>query len=151
MSNINWKEKSEFKEAEESTGFLLWQTSYKWRRNIEACLKTFELTHPQFVILACTAWLTRDNKQISQVEIAKQSKIDIATTSQVIRGLEKKGFIQRNFSETDERAKYTSLTENGEKLLGQALPEVEKIDREFFASLKEDACNFNKLLLKLLK
>jgi hypothetical protein len=56
---INFNEMSIHPSAEESPGFLLWRVSTLWRRAIEAILKPLGLTHPQFVVLATTAWLTR--------------------------------------------------------------------------------------------
>ena len=38
--------------AEDSPGFLLWQVSSMWQRQINAGLKQFGLTHAQFVLLA---------------------------------------------------------------------------------------------------
>jgi DNA-binding MarR family transcriptional regulator len=149
MNKVNWQKISEFKKTEDSSGFLLWQVSCKWRRSIEQSLKEYCLTHPQFVILAVTSWLTKDNINISQVEIAKYSKIDIATTSQIIRALENKEYLIRKKTSADERAKYPTLTKTGAKLLEKVLPQVEKVDREFFSRLKKQTKDFNHLLSKL--
>lgn len=149
MNKVNWQKITEFEKAEDSPGFLLWQVSCKWRRAIERCLKNYDLTHPQFVVLAVTSWLTKNNNNISQIEIAKYSKIDIATTSQIIRALENKKYLIRKKTSTDERAKYPILTKIGGNLLEKALPQVEKVDREFFSCLKKQTKDFNHLLRKL--
>ena len=54
----------------ESNGFLLWKTTNLWQREIKKTLKEFDLTHTQFVILASSYWLSKQNKNITQVEIA---------------------------------------------------------------------------------
>jgi DNA-binding MarR family transcriptional regulator len=77
----------------QSPGFLLWHVSTSWRSSIEAVLKTFGLTHPQFVVLATTGWLTKNGDFATQVMIGKIAGLDPNTNSQVIKGLEKKEFI----------------------------------------------------------
>lgn len=119
----------------QSPGFLLWRVSTSWRSSLETILKTLSLTHPQFVILATTGWLTRKGDLVAQVAIGKMAGLDPNTTSQIIKGLELKGYIARNKS-SDGRAKNVSLTAKGSRLLHQALPAVEKADADFFLHLK---------------
>lgn len=101
-------------------------------------LKGFSLTHPQFVILATLGWLTRKGEAITQVEISKLAGLDPNTNSQIIKGLEKKGLLQRALAQ-DARAKKVTLTAKGQKILSSALPAVEKADGEFFEPLTEKA------------
>jgi DNA-binding MarR family transcriptional regulator len=145
---VDFQTISDFDSPEQSPGFLLWQVSSSWRRQIEQVLKNFDLTHPQFVVLANLAWLGRSNEQITQKELAQQVFIDTATLSQIIRGLEKKTLIKRVRIEGDERAKYPVITETGASLITQALPIVEACDKEFFSKLKhpQDFTNHLKLL-----
>ena len=124
---------------EESPGFLLWRVSTFWRRAIEDVLKPLDLTHPQFVILATTAWLTRkvegqEQGKATQIEIAKQAGLDPNTTSQILRGLQTKGLIERKRT-VDERSKYPTLTAKGEESLAKALPAVELADSKFFSQV----------------
>lgn len=127
----NFKEISVHEGPKQSPGFLLWQISTSWRSSIEAILKTCGLTHPQFVILATTGWLTRDGELATQAAIGKMAGLDPNTTSQIITGLEKKELIKREAS-SDGRAKNPKLTTQGNKLLAQALPAVEQEDIKFF-------------------
>lgn len=134
------REKLEFKKIsvhegpKQSPGFLLWHISTSWRSSIESVLKTLGLTHPQFVVLATTGWLTRNGQLITQVAIGKMAGLDPNTTSQIIKGLEQKHFIKRDPS-ADGRAKNVSLTEKGTEMLKLALPAVERADAEFFTPL----------------
>ena len=128
---IDWKKLSEFEGPEQSPGFRLWKLSTLWRRQAEAALLKVGLTHPQFVLLAVTGWLTREGTQIKQVDLAKRCGTDINMTSQVLRTLERKGYLKR--VQADGRSKYLQLTEEGKKMVLAALPLVEEVDKEFFA------------------
>ena len=81
MTNPKWKNISQFKGPEESPGFLLWQVSTKWRRQIETTLAALDLTHVQFVLLASIGWLTRDDNRITQVELACHCQTDLTSSS----------------------------------------------------------------------
>src|SRR5690242_18695678 len=132
---FNFKQISIYEGPKQSPGFLLWHISTSWRSSIEAMLKPLGLTHPQFVILAITGWLTRNGERITQVAIGKMGGLDPNTTSQIIKGLEQKNLIKREQS-SDGRAKNVTLTAKGSEMLSQALPAVEKADGEFFNMLK---------------
>jgi len=153
MSKLSDIEKiTVFKRPEESSGFLLWHVSLSWRGCIEEVLKSLGLTHPQFVVLATTAWLTRKGDHISQIDIGKTAGLDPNTTSQILRGLELKNFIKRTRS-LNERSKNPVLTALGSKILHEALPVVEKADTNFFESVSSKNIAdlvkiFQKIILK---
>ncbi|MBS0624861.1 MAG: MarR family transcriptional regulator [Verrucomicrobia bacterium] len=130
--NPDWKNITQFEGPEQSPGFLLWQVSSQWRRLIEAALLKVGLTHPQFVLLANLGWLTREGKWVSQAELARQCKTDMAMTSQVLRSLERKGYLQREKQAGNERSKFPRVTPQGAELIEQAIPLVEAVDRNFF-------------------
>ncbi len=133
---LDFKKLSVHDTPKKSPGFLLWHISTSWRSSIEAVLKPLGLTHPQFVVLATSGWLTRNGDLVTQVAIGKMAGLDPNTNSQIIKGLEQKGLIQRAQS-SDGRAKNVSLTPAGSKLLKEALPAVEKADALFFNPLSE--------------
>ncbi|MBA3752097.1 hypothetical protein H0X06_04870 [Candidatus Dependentiae bacterium] len=89
---------SNFDLPEQSLGFLLWHISTRWRSSIEKVTSSFSLTHPQFVILATTGWLTQDNKGTNQASIGVLASLDPNTTSQILRSLELKKLIERKTS-----------------------------------------------------
>lgn len=137
---------------DESPGYLLWRVSTQWRSAIEIILKPLDLTHPQFVILTTTAWLTKNGDLINQAEVGKAAGLDPNTTSQILRVLQAKNFIKRIRS-IDERSKSPVLTTKGSKILEEALPAVEQEDAKFFAVLKAKECDatikiFQKLINK---
>lgn len=125
---------TKFKTPEDSPGYLLWRVSLAWRSAIEATLKKFALTHPQFVVLATTAWLTRAGAHTSQVAIGQAAGIDPNTTSQILRGLELKQLIERPRF-LNERSRNPALTELGQAVISKALPAVERADAKFFQGL----------------
>lgn len=135
MKKVPWKKISHFEGPEQSPGFLLWQVSTQWRRQIESALTTLGITHPQFVLLASIGWLTRNDTDISQVELARHCSTDINMTSQVLRSLEQKGYIKRFQREGNERSKFPRITEKGALLIEKAIPLVEAVDQKFFEKL----------------
>lgn len=86
-------------------------------------------------MLASLGWLTRHHNDVTQVEHARHCSTDVNMTSQVLRSLEQKGYIERHRREGDERSKLPRLTEKGAKLVEQAIPLVEKVDDDFFSKL----------------
>lgn len=136
--------------SEESSGFLLWQVTNLWQREIKKALEQYGLTHSQFVLLASIHWLTLHKQEVTQVILSGNTKIDPMTTSTVLRTLQQKGFIQRQEHLTDTRAKTVRLTDEGKKIIKKAVVKVEKFDREFFATLGDKTKIFNGQLLTLL-
>lgn len=147
---INFRHISEFQLPEQSPGYLLWRVSTQWRALAEKALKAYDLTHPQFVVLASLAWLTQDGKKVSQIDVGRMAGLDPNTTSQILRGLEKKKMIERTQS-VDERSKNPIVTALGRKILEKALPAVEKADILFFEKIhKEDIGILLKLFQQLM-
>ncbi|MFC2473614.1 MAG: MarR family transcriptional regulator, partial [Actinomyces sp.] len=81
--------KTRFQGPEASPGFLMWRAALAWQRDIAAALEPVELTHSQFVLLACTQWLEEHGDGASQVMVATQAGMDVKTASQVLRRLER--------------------------------------------------------------
>lgn len=135
-NSIDFKAISLYAQPEDSPGYLLLKVSLQWKATIEDVLKQFDLTHPQFIILATTAWLTQDHQKVSQIDISRTAGFDPNTTSQILRGLEKKKLIKRMRS-LNERSKNPVLTDIGKEILIQALPAVEATDQFFFDRLNQ--------------
>ena len=129
--------------AEESSGFLLWQLTNLWQREIRKALEKHGLTHSQFVLLASISWLSRQSEPVTQVLLSDHSKIDPMTTSTVLRTLAGKGLLERKEHATDTRSKTVVLTAEGKKLIRKAVKTVEDFDRTFFAILGDGSKDFN--------
>ena len=139
-----------FDKAEDSSGFLLWQVTNLWQREIRKALEKFDLTHSQFVLLASTHWLSLQNQDVTQVVLSSHTKIDPMTTSTVLRTLQNKGLLKRQEHSKDTRAKSVALTDEGKKIIKNAVVAVEKFDEEFFSVLGSKSKDFNKKLIMLL-
>jgi DNA-binding MarR family transcriptional regulator len=140
---------TEFTEPNDNPGFLLWRVTNAWQRQIRSALEPLDLTHVQFVLLASLAWLSKQEKGIPQVLLAGHANTDVMMTSQVVRTLEFKGYLERQSDPTDARAKLLTITAAGLKLVNQAIVKVESVDKNFFLKLEQPrafAANLQKLL-----
>lgn len=139
-----------FQKPEESSGYLLWQLTMLWQRKMKKALDTLDITHTQFVLLAALAWLSKEQKSVTQVDIANHSKTDRMMVSKVLRTLQSKGFITRQEHQTDTRAKEIRLTESGKIVTQKALILVEETDQAFFEILESEMGKFNHQMLSLI-
>ena len=137
--------------AEDSSGFLLWQVTNLWQREIKKSLEQYNLTHSQFVLMASTHWLTLHKQEVTQIVLSSHTKIDPMTTSTVLRTLQKKGLLQRQEHSTDTRAKTVALTEQGKQIIKKAVVTVEKFDKKFFALPSGAVTKLNESLITLLE
>jgi DNA-binding MarR family transcriptional regulator len=136
--------------AEDSSGFLLWQVTVTWQRGIKKVLQPLDITHPQFVLLASLLWLQSYKADITQVHLSEHSKVDVMTTSSVIKTLLRKGLVERKEHAVDSRAKVVSISTKGLKITRDAITTIEDFDKQFFAALKNDTPAFKKLLQQLI-
>lgn len=132
---------------EESSGFLLWQVTNLWQREIKKALEQYGITHSQFVLMASIHWLTLHQQEVTQIVLSSHTKIDPMTTSTVLRTLQQKKLIQRQEHATDTRAKLVELTEEGKIIIKKAVVTVETFDREFFSISNTSELNKNLLIL----
>lgn len=137
--------------AEDSSGFLLWQVTNLWQREIKKALEPFGLTHSQYVLLASIHWLSLNQQQVTQIILSAHTKIDPMTTSTVLRTLQAKGLLQRQEHSTDTRAKTVALTDPGKATIKEAVKIVEQFDAEFFNVLGTSISDFNQKLSFLLR
>jgi DNA-binding MarR family transcriptional regulator len=121
----------------DSPGFLLWHATLRWQRGIAKALAPLDLTHVQFVLLACAWWLNEQGERPTQIALAAQAGTDIKMTSQVVRSLERKGLLVREVDAADTRARRLHVTERGAQVAVRAIAIVEQVDAEFFADIPE--------------
>jgi DNA-binding MarR family transcriptional regulator len=127
---------SRFAGPAESAGFLLWQVASAWQRAIRAALDDLDLTHAQFVLLATVVWLAAESPEVpvTQTVVAVHTATDAVMTSEVMRTLERKGYVERKAHPDDARAKRIVSTAAGRRLVRRALPLVEAVDAQFFGT-----------------
>jgi DNA-binding MarR family transcriptional regulator len=112
---------------------MLWHEFILWQRGLNARLKPFGLTQPQFAILAVCGWMTREGRAATQRDVVDLIAMDRMHVSQIATRLERDGLIERSASEADQRSKRVRLTPMGHERLTGAMPVVEAYDQEFFA------------------
>ena len=140
-----------FEQPEDSPGFLLWQTSVVLARSIKEALERYEITHPQFVILAILLWFSEKKQEVTQVLIARQSKLDKMTVSKSLKTLVERELVKRGESKLDSRAKKVCSTPKGKAMAAKLVPIVEKIDEDFFGHVsKTDQKLLITILIKLI-
>ena len=127
--------KTRFQGPEASPGFLMWRAALAWQRDIAAALEPVGLTHSQFVLLACTQWLEERGDGASQVMVATQAGMDVKTTSQVLRRLERAGLVSRQPDPKDARARIVTMTAAGRDVGARATRLVEDADEAYFAAV----------------
>ncbi|PCI74258.1 MarR family transcriptional regulator [Candidatus Dependentiae bacterium] len=135
---------------EKSPGLSLWQATTTWQRLIKKTLEEYEVSHAQFVILAVTFWLEKQNLEIQQSIIIKWTKLDKMTVSQALKKLSQKKIVIQKENSNDTRAKLISLTKTGATLTSKLISLVEIIDEKFFKKLNKDEKNQLLFLLQKL-
>jgi DNA-binding MarR family transcriptional regulator len=140
-----------YHEPNDSPGFLLWQISMTWMREVNQVLENLDLTHTQFVVLAVIGWLNMNQSEVTQMDVARKAQIDRMMTSKVIAALLHKLFVQKHIAPKDSRAFLVSLTPEGVKILSRAVKIVEDTDRLFFGKLENKEPEFSKMMKSLLE
>lgn len=147
MSNLPFG----FDRPEDSPGFLLWQTTTVWQRQIKKALEQYDVSHAQFVIMATLMWFEAHHYETTQILIVKWSKLDKMTVSKSLRKLVTLGFVNRIEHKTDTRAKSVSLTPKGKERVRTLVPIVEGIDGAFFGKAShQEQKSFVQILAKLI-
>jgi DNA-binding MarR family transcriptional regulator len=139
---------TEFADAEDSPGLLLWQVTNRWQAAQRAALKPLGLTHVQFVLLASLTWLDVDGP-VTQKQLADHTVSDAMMTSQVLRALEDRGLVRRRPHPQDRRARALTVTDEGRDLANRAVVLVEACDRAFFSAVGDDVGRLSGLLRRL--
>lgn len=124
-----------FKAPEQSPGFLLWQTTTMWQRLLKKVLDPYDLSHPQFVLLALAKWFEENGLEASQVALARKSCLEVMTVSKALKKLLSMELIVRTESTRDPRANLIRLSAQGKKIIAEVVPRIEQADKEFFKVL----------------
>ena len=137
---------------DEDSGFLLLRISKLWEEAHEKALKKhYDLSHMQYAILASVHWLILHGQyEITQVKLAKHTKISPMTISQSLKVLEQKGYVHREICSTDARARYSFLTPKGKELMQKAFVTIFEADEKFFNTLGKNRKKLNQYMAELL-
>ena len=138
------------KSPENSPGFLLWQTTTLWHKNVKNVLDPHNVTHTQFVLMALVLWCGANGYTPNQRLLCELSALDKMTVSKALTGLEGMAFLTRTQNQEDTRANVISLTQEGETLVRTLVPLVEGVDEAFFGEISRwDMRDVMRVLRKL--
>ncbi len=93
-----------------------------------------DLTPVQYAAMATLL----DVGEIDQITLAGLIAYDRSTIAGVIDRLVQKGYVERQVSPTDRRARILHLTETGRQILAHAKPHVEKAQQNMLMGLEEN-------------
>jgi DNA-binding MarR family transcriptional regulator len=124
-----------YPELQSSPAYQLWRAANAWQRKARKALEPLGLTHVQFMTLAAVDRLQRQGEAVMQVDVARFADFDENMTSQVVRGLETRGLVQRGSHPKDARARTIHLTEEGSNILRAGRAVVKPMTVAFFEPL----------------
>src|SRR5256886_4109032 len=102
-----------------------------------------DLTKQQFTVLAAV----EQNEGISQTDLVALTGIDRSTLAEMIRRMIDKGLLDRERTETDQRANAVRIAPSGKKALRGARTASDRVERTLLASLNAtDRARFLKML-----
>jgi DNA-binding MarR family transcriptional regulator len=138
-----------------SIGFLIWHVSLRWRAQLDRELAPLEITATQYAVLATLYALTEAGTKPSQRELADFGGLGVMHVSNLVRGLERAGFVLRTESPADSRAVELSLTQRGAEVVKAGVGIVARLEEARLASLGgrngEKALLLRELLSQLLR
>ena len=124
-----------FAKLRDRPGYLLWQLSMRWRRDVGRALAPLELTHTQFVCLAALRWLEgQGGPGPSKSAVARHTGLDRMQAAKVMRDLESRGLVTTAPDPADARAHSLATTEAGRTSVGRALALVAELDEALFGA-----------------
>jgi DNA-binding MarR family transcriptional regulator len=115
-------------------GFALAHAAQVWRARLTDELSELGVTAPQFFVLAALLHIHgRGYEPPTQREIGERTGTDANTTSQILRGIERRGLIRREAHARDSRAIALSLTPEGLELARECARRARALNDSFFA------------------
>lgn len=115
-------------------GYALMHAAQTWRTEATAVLREHGLTVPQFlVVMALYRQARHDWAPLSQSEVGDRLGMDANTTSQIVRGLEKRGILARQPHPTDARSRVLTLTADGVERARRASADARALGDRYFS------------------
>ncbi len=134
---------------ENRLSILIWQTANVWQSKIRKLLKSLNITFNEYLILETLYRLEKNEGNITQQDICKNSSIDRSVVSLKITNLEQKKLLNRS-QPKDKRSDSLSLTNNGILLVETLINKVEKQEDIIFNKLGSEIFNFTNSLKLIL-
>lgn len=121
--------------------FPLYAVSKEIVKQYTPLLDKIGLTYTQYIAMM-VLW---EEKEVTVKALGNRLLLDSGTITPVLKTLEKKGYVNRRRSQTDERVVYAVLTDEGLALREQAVEIPEKIG-SCIPLEPEDAANLYRIL-----
>jgi DNA-binding MarR family transcriptional regulator len=109
------------------------RTFTRVERKLDQALEARGLSVPQFDILATLGF----EEGITQQELAQRLLVTKGNICGMLDRMEASGWVRRRPDREDRRANRIYLTESGRRLLGEALPDQQRILSRLFGVLRE--------------
>lgn len=133
---------------QESVGYLIRDAHRSFDRVISAQLALHGILSAQWSALR-VLW---DEENLSQVEIAERMKIERASLTMLINGMEKSGLITRTVDITDRRKMRIRLTQKGRDMKRPLLPIGDAVNMRATQGFTEkDIKTLKRLIVRLIK
>jgi MarR family transcriptional regulator, repressor for mepA len=128
--------------------FYLRNSIHKIMMQADSNLIQYDITNQQARVVGFIGEKQEEGVTVNQKDIELYLDITGASVSNLLRGLEKKGFIERIRSVSDDRAKEISLTLKGRELITTFNSVFSEIEDKIVQGMTEEQ---KKLFLELLK
>lgn len=128
--------------------FYLRNSIHKIMMQADSNLMQYDITNQQARVVGFIGEKQEEGVTVNQKDIELYLDITSASVSNLLRGLEKKGFIERIRSSSDDRAKEISLTLKGRELITTFNSVFSEIENKIVQEMTEEQ---KKLFLELLK
>jgi DNA-binding MarR family transcriptional regulator len=120
-------------------GYTLMHAAQTWRTEATTALAPYELTVPQFlVVMALFRQARHDWAPLTQVDVGVRLGMDANTTSQIVRGLERRGILTRRTHPVDARAHALTLTADGSERAAAASVAARAFNDVYFGVISAD-------------
>lgn len=126
--------------------FPTYAVANKILRRYQPLLKELNLTYTQYV----TMMVLWEKETVNEKDLVKALYLQANTLTDLLKNLQKKGFVEIRKSENDKRNIVISLTDEGRKLKEKAVGVPKTLSEEHWLT-DEEIVQFKKLLYKLLE
>ena len=126
--------------------FPTYAVANKILRRYQPLLKELDLTYTQYV----TMMVLWEKESVHEKDLVKALYLQANTLTELLKNLQKKGFVSINKSEIDKRNIVISLTDDGKKLNEKAINVPKTLAAEHWLT-DEEFMQFKNLLYKPLK
>jgi DNA-binding MarR family transcriptional regulator len=117
-------------------GFALANAAQVWRARLTESLADLSVTAPQFFVLSALLYIESHGQEApTQREIGERTGTDANTTSQIVRGIERRGLVRRDPHARDSRAFALRLTPQGLELARACTTRARALNDTFFAGV----------------